>query len=143
MNSERKISLQTYNKTYFIERLLSALTYLTAGGVGFIWLIIAAFLRKQVTNFLMYHIMQSIFLSIFFFLVSILGQMLFTILYKVPLINNIPVLFNTPISFLFGFSIIQLITTSIMFYLAITSFLGFYSYLPWISDIIKTNTGQR
>ena len=135
--------MQTYNKPYLIERLLSALTYLTAGGVGFIWLIIALLLRKQITKFLMYHIMQSIFLSIFFFLVSILGQMVFVIISKVPLINNIPVLLNEPISFLFGFSIIQLITTSIMFYLTITSFLGFYSYLPWVSDIIKINTGQR
>lgn len=135
--------MQTYNKPYLIERLLSALTYLTAGGVGFIWLIIALLLRKQITKFLMYHIMQSIFLSIFFFLVSILGQKVFVIISKVPLINNIPVLLNEPISFLFGFSIIQLITTSIMFYLTITSFLGFYSYLPWVSDIIKINTGQR
>lgn len=69
--------------------------------------------------------------------------MIFVILYKVPLINNIPILLNSPISFLFGFSILQLMTTTIIFYLVVTSFLGFYSYIPWVSDIIKVNTGQR
>lgn len=132
-----------YKKPYLIERLLSALTYMTAGGVGFVWLIIAVLLRKKVTNFLMYHILQSIFLSILFYLLSILTQMIFVILYKVPLINNIPILLNSPISFLFGFSILQLMTTTIIFYLVVTSFLGFYSYIPWVSDIIKVNTGQR
>ena len=31
-------------KPYPIERILSAATYLTAGGVGFVWLIITAFM---------------------------------------------------------------------------------------------------
>lgn len=130
------------NKPYPIERLLSALTYFTAGGVGFIWLIIAAIAKKRVTKFLMYHIMQSIFLSILFFLVSIFGKLIFVILYKIPLINAIPYMINMPIPFLFGLSLLQTFTTSIMLYLAITSGLGYYSYLPWVSDIIKGNTGN-
>ena len=130
------------NKPYPIERLLSALTYFTAGGVGFIWLIIAAIAKKWVTKFLMYHIMQSIFLSILFFLVSIFGKLIFVILYKIPLINAIPYMINMPIPFLFGLSLLQTFTTSIMLYLAITSGLGYYSYLPWVSDIIKGNTGN-
>ena len=44
-------------KPYPIERIISAGTYLTAGGVGFVWLIIAALSRKTVTKFLMYHIL--------------------------------------------------------------------------------------
>ena len=39
-----------------------------------------------------------------------------------------------------GLSLIQLFTTTIILYLAITSGMGLYSYLPWISDIIKGNT---
>ena len=39
--------MQTYNKPYPIERILSCATYLTVGGVGFVWLIIAAFLRNN------------------------------------------------------------------------------------------------
>lgn len=126
------------NKPYAIERLLSVASYLTAGFVGFIWLIIAALLKKQVRPFLMYHIMQSIFLSIAFFLISQLAGLVYVILYKIPVINAIPYLLNMPM--LAGLSLIQLFTTTIILYLAITSGMGLYSYLPWISDIIKGNT---
>lgn len=132
--------MQTSKKIFPIERILSAATYLTAGGVGFVWLIIAAFLRKRVTPFLMYHIMQSIFISLLFYIVSLLGNLIFVILYKIPIINAIPYFLNLPIAFLFGLSIIQVFTTTIILYLAITSGLGYYSYLPWVSNIIKGNT---
>ena len=134
--------MQISNKPYPIERILSAATYLTAGGVGFVWLIIAAFMRKHITQFLMYHILQSIFLSILFFLVSILGELVYMILYRIPLINAIPYLINMPLPFLFGLSVIQGITTFIILYLAVTSAMGYYSYIPWVSDIIRQNTGR-
>lgn len=136
------IWLQTSKKPYPIERLLSAATYLTAGGVGFVWLIITALCKKRVTQFALYHIMQSIFISILFYLVSILGEMIYVILYRIPLINAIPYYINMPISFIFGLSPVQLITTTIILYLAITAGMGYYSYLPWVSDIIKGNTSR-
>lgn len=126
-----------YNKPYPIERILSAASYMTAGGVGFVWLVIAALSRKTVTKFLMYHILQSIFLSILFVMLSFLGE----ILYKIPLINVIPYLLSMPISLFLGLSLIQLFTTIIILYLAITSGMGYYSYLPWVSSIIKGNMG--
>ena len=135
--------MQTYNKPYPIERILSCATYLTAGGVGFVWLIVAAFLRKHVTKFLMYHIMQSIFISIAFFLIVTLFDLASIVIYKIPVINIIPYLLNAPIGFLFGLSLIQLCTTSVILYLAITSGMGYYSYLPWVSDIIKGNAGIK
>ena len=130
--------MQTSNP-YPIERILSAATYLTAGFVGFIWWVIAILTKKTVRPFLIYHIMQSIFISILFFLLSALGQMIYVILYRIPIINAIPYFVNMPIPFIFGLSIIQAISTSIILYLTITSFLGYYSYLPWVSDIIKGN----
>ena len=128
------------NQPYPIERILSAATYMTAGGVGFVWLIIAAVLKKQVTPFLMYHILQSIFISICFFLLSILGQMIYVVLYRIPIINAIPFYINLPIPYVFNLSVIQIVTTSIILYLTITSFMGYYSYIPWVSDVIKGNT---
>ena len=135
--------MQTSKQPYPIERILSVATYVTAGGVGFVWLIIAAFMRKQVTKFLMYHIMQSIFISILFFLVSLLSELVFVILYKIPIINAIPYFVNMPLPFIFNLSIIQTITTTIILYLAIMAGMGYYSYLPWVSDIIKGNTGLK
>ena len=135
--------MQISKNPYPIERILSAGSYLTAGGVGFVWLIIAAVIKKQVTKFLMYHIMQSIFISILFFLASVIFNLVFVILYKIPIINTIPYLINMPLPFLLNLSLIQTFTTTIILYLAITSFMGYYSYLPWISDIIKGNTGIK
>ena len=135
--------MQHSNQIYPIERIISALTYLTAGGVGFVWLIIAAIMKKRVTPFLMYHIMQSIFLAIAYFLLATFCELIYVILYRIPVINAIPYFINMPIPFLFGLSIVQALTTSIMLYLAITSFMGTYSYIPWVSDIINQNTGRR
>ena len=132
--------MQISKKPYPIERILSVATYLTAGGEGFVWLIIAALTKKQVRSFLMYHILQSIFISILFFLLSVLGELVYVILYRIPIINAIPYLINMPISILFGLSIVQAFTTTIILYLAITSGMGYYSYLPWVSNIIKGNT---
>ena len=135
--------MQPSNKVYPIERIIASATYLTAGGVGFVWLIIAAILRKHVTPFLMYHILQSIFLSIGYFLLTVMCEFVYAILYRIPLINAIPYFLNMPIPIAFGLSIIQVITTSIVLYLAITAFLGLYSYIPWVSDIINQNTGRK
>ena len=131
------------NEIYPIERIISAASYLTAGFAGFIWLIIAAILRKRVTPFLMYHILQSIFLSILYFLLVTVAELIYVILYRIPLINAIPYFINMPLPFLFNLSIVQTLTTAIILYLAITSAMGMYSYLPWVSDIINVNTGRK
>lgn len=138
--------MQRYNNPYPIEKIISAATYLTAGGAGFVWLIIAAVMKKTVRPFLMYHILQSIFLSIFFFLVSILTNLLLAIVLKIPFISLLvgKLVYYTivPIPLLFNLSFIQTVTTSVILYLAITAFMGYYSYVPWVSDVIKGNTGQ-
>ena len=103
---------------------------------------IAALLKKRVTQFLMYHIMQSIFLSIAYFLLTQLCGLVYIILYRIPLINAIPYFINMPIPIVFGLSIVQVITTSVLLYLAITSFMGQYSYFPWVSDVINKNLGR-
>ncbi|MBQ7127058.1 hypothetical protein IJO12_08225 [bacterium] len=126
--------MQTSNP-FPIEKILSALSYITAGGVGFVWLIIAAVTKKIVRPFLMYHIMQSIFISILFFLL----QVFFELLEKIPLLNLIPYLLNMPINFVLELSLMQLCTTAIILYATITSFIGYYTYIPWISDIINGN----
>lgn len=138
--------LQKYNNPYPIEKIISAATYLTVGGAGFVWLIIAAVMKKTVRPFLMYHIFQSIFLSILFFLISMFANMLLIILLKIPFINllvgKLVYYAIVPIPLLINLSFIQTITTSVILYLAVTAFMGYYSYIPWVSDIIKGNTHQ-
>jgi len=135
--------LRNSNEIYPIERIISAASYLTAGFAGILWLLVAFFIKKHVTPFLLYHISQSIFLSIAYFLLVRFAELIYVILYRIPFINAIPYFINMPIPFLYGLSIVQTITTAVILYLAITSFMGIYSYFPWVSDIINQNTGRR
>lgn len=135
--------MQPSRQIYPIEKIISAASYITAGGAGFVWLIIAAILKRHVTPFLLYHILQSIFLSILYFLIATFAELIYVILYRIPVINAIPYLANMPIPLFYGLSIIQVFTTTIILYLAITAGMGLYSYIPWVSDIINTNTGRK
>ena len=135
------------SSVYPIERIISALTYLTTGFVGFIWLIIAAFMKKAVRPFLMYHILQSIFISIAYFIIVELYKLIYIIFAKIPLINTLFFMLDNIIngssSLLQGFSLFQVLVSLLYIYLIITSFLGMYSYIPFVSNIIGNNTGRK
>ena len=124
-----------------IEKIIAALSYITFGFVGFIWLLIGIFTKNNLRAYLKYHIFQSIFISIAYFLLNAFLGLIMNILSLIPLVNQIVLQFtfylNAPL--LLGFSLIQLFIYMVIFYLVITSFQGQYSYLPWISDIIKAN----
>ena len=130
-----------YEKPYLIERIVSALSYMTSGFIGFVWLLLGIFTKSNVRPFLKYHIFQSIFLAIAYFLLCQILGMLAAIISYIPFVNNailmVAYLLNAPI--LFGISIIQILIYTLMVYLVVTSMQGRYSYLPWISDIIKMN----
>ena len=126
---------------YMIERIIAALTYLTMGMVGFIWLIIGLFTKARLKPFLQYHIFQSIFISLGFALLSILIGWLSNILSFIPLINRlvaqITFLLNMPL--IFDYSLLQSVIYIFIIYLAVTAFIGRFSYIPWVSDIIDQN----
>ena len=128
-------------KIYVIERLVAGLSYPTMGLVGFVWLILGLFTHAKLRPFLMYHIFQSIFISIALYLLGMLVGFIINILSVVPFVNNIVLnivmMLNSPI--LWGQSVIQLIIGVLLVYLAVTAFMGMYSYIPYVSDIINQN----
>ncbi len=130
-----------YEKPYMIERIVSALSYLTSGFIGFIWLLLGIFTKSNVRPFLKYHIFQSIFLSIAYFLACQLFGMLASVVNFIPVLRTVisMILFPIMMPLIFGFSILQILIYTFIFYLTVTSFMGRYSYIPWISDIIKMN----
>ena len=139
--------MRQYNSVHLIERIISSVSYFTAGVAGFVWLIIAVLAKKRPTQFILYHTFQSIFLSIAYFIFFELYKLVFVIIAKIPIINTIMFLFNnvinSPLQFLYGLSLLQALTTTVILYLAVTSFMGQYSYIPWVSNIINTNIGRR
>ncbi len=128
-----------------IEKIVASLSYLTMGMAGFIWLIVSLFTNARLKPFLQYHIFQSIFISLGFTVLSLFIGFVSNILSFIPLINKIVAqitfLLNMPL--LFGYSLIQIVIYSILIYLAGTSFLGRFSYIPWISDIIGQNISKH
>ncbi len=130
-----------HEKPYMIERIVAGLSYLTMGFAGFIWLIIGLIRRSNITKFLQYHIFQSIFISIGYVLLCLIFGFILNMLSMIPILNivaaQIALFFNMPL--IFGYSIIQTAIYILLFYLAITSFMGLYGRVPFISDIIDRN----
>lgn len=129
------------NEPLMMEKCIASLSYITSGFVGFFWLLLGIFTKNTIRPYLKYHIFQSIFLSIAFFLLSAFLGLIMNILSVIPLVGQLILQFtfylNAPI--LFGFSLIQSLIYILIIYLVITSFQGKYSYIPWISEIIKAN----
>src|SRR5574344_1953446 len=129
------------NQPVLLEKFIAAFSYITMGFVGFIWLLIALFTKNSLKSYLKYHIFQSIFISIFYFLACAFLGLIMNILSIIPFVNmlvmQITFYLNAP--FFFGFSLIQGIIYLIIAYLVFTSFQGKYSYLPLISEIIEAN----
>ena len=129
------------SKPFMIERIVAALSYITMGFAGFIWLILGIFTKAQLRPFMQYHIFQSIFISIAYFLLCYILGFLLNILSFIPFVNwlvaQTTFLFNAPL--IGPYSLIQVIVYAIILYLAATSFMGQYSRIPWISDIIDQN----
>lgn len=129
---------------YMIERIVAALTYLTMGMVGFIWLIAGLFTKARLKPFLQYHIFQSIFIALGFTVLSIFIGWLSNLLSFIPIINRlvaqITFLLNMPL--FFDYSLLQTVIYAVLIYLAVTAFMGKYSYIPWVSDIIDQNISR-
>lgn len=130
-----------YDNPYMIERIVSALSYLTSGVIGFIWLILGVLTKSGLRPFMKYHIFQSIFLAMGYFLLMIILEQVSVVINFIPVVRNIFSLITFPflIPIIFGLSIVQILIYTLLFYLAVTSFMGRYSYIPWISEIIKKN----
>lgn len=129
---------------YLIERIVVSLSYLTMGFIGFIWLILGAFTKSQSSSFVRYHIFQSIFISILLFILNVLLGIINDVLSFMPIIKvftqQIYYLFNAPM--FLNYSLIQVLMYLFIAYLMITSALGVYTYVPFVSDIISQNVGR-
>ena len=124
------------------ERIISCLSYLTFGIAGVVWIVVSYIAKNQMSSFCSYNIYQSIFFSIFLYILSLFCSIVSGILCAVPflckIINDFSIFFaQTPIYF--GYTLWGLIIFVITCYLAIFSFLGRYPYLPFISDVVGSN----
>lgn len=123
-----------------MEKLIAAATYIFPL-IGFVYLVIAALLKKDIKQFLKFHIFQSIFLAFTIWIVVAGITFAMNLISYIPIVKNIvgivTFLLNTPI--LFGFSVVTFVYLLFIVYLVIGVFKGTYSYIPWVTNIIKAN----
>lgn len=124
------------------DRIISFLSYITAGWGGMIVLVVMYFRKKTPSHFLRYNAMQSIFISLLYFIIAMGLGLILKFLSYIPFINylvaQIAFFFNRPL--LLDYSLIQLFTTCLIAYLAISSLLGIYPRVYWISkNVIDRN----
>ncbi|MDD3237942.1 MAG: hypothetical protein PHV37_07595 [Candidatus Gastranaerophilales bacterium] len=140
-----------YSRNSYIspsEKIIAILSYFTFGFVGFIWIILGALLKQNLKPFLKFHIYQAIFLAFGFFIVSQLLIFIINILGYIPginvLVGAIVFFFNAAIINLpwLHLTIIQMLVLAVTIYLSAGAWNGKFSYIPWVSNIIKYNIGQ-
>ncbi len=134
------MAVPRYNSPSLFEKLVASASYIFPL-VGFVFVIITALLKKDMKAFLKYHIFQSIFIAFtLWIVVSGLGFLMKFVSY-IPGVKNvvgiITFFLNTPL--FYGFSIITFLYFTFVIYLIIGVLRGSDSYVPWISDVIKTN----
>ena len=120
------------------DRIVSAVSYITMGWGGLIWLIIMAFRRANLSRFVRFNILQSIFMSFLYFILAACIGFIFNILAAIPFINLVAaqiVLFLNK-EFLFHYSLVQLFVTGIVLYMTIFSGMGKYPRIYIVSNLI-------
>lgn len=131
-----------------MEKIVSILSYFFFSIVGCVWLIIGAVTKQNLKPFLKFHIYQSIFLWILLTIVSQLLIGILNILGYIPYLNAFLgfIVFSLNVSLFkignISFSIILIAGVLFFLYLSIGVLRGKFSYVPWVSDIIKYNIGR-
>lgn len=123
------------------EKIIAALTYLSVGIVGFLWIVMAAVAGKKLKPFIRFHAYQSIFLSVLYAVFSKAVEFLYGILYFIPFVGV--KIFHPLYFYLFdyklilGVSIVDFSVLAIILYLVIISLMGKFGNIPKVSDLIK------
>ena len=120
------------------DRIISVISYVTAGWVGLIYMVILYFMNKPASLFLRYNIFQSIFISFFYFLLCMIFGFISNILLQIPLINALVswfiLLFNRPV--IFEYSAIQSFVMGLFIYMSVMALMGKFPRVYWVSRII-------
>ena len=127
------------------DRIIAGLSYLSFGMIGAIYFLIMMIAKKGTSTFLKYHICQSVCIYLLLFAISLVLGFVLQILDVIPFVKvfvrQLFYLFNMPV--FMNYSVIQLCVYILWGYLAITSFWGLYSYVPWISNAISELVGRK
>lgn len=126
------------------DKIVSVLTYYTFGIFGLIWLVYAYLAKKSINSFCMFNIYQSIFISVMLYIISLLWGIAIGFISVVPLIGKFMVFLDVFINqtpMYFSFTLSGFVLMVFLSYLAVLSFLGKKPFVPYVSNIIRSNFG--
>lgn len=122
------------------ERIVSAISYITAGWGGIICWIIFYFAHIKMTKFMRFNIFQSIFISFAYFVIYSIMCLLFILLSHIPFIQIISgwiqLLLFKP--FIFDYSLLQVCVVAFVAYCVLCSFFGRYPRIYKVSEWINS-----
>lgn len=130
-------------KVLMSEKVISVLSYMTFGIVGFFWLILANWKKRKIKYFLSYHIYQSIFIAVLLTLLNYFFEILFGIFSKIPFLEMFSAvlnyIFTVKIISVFGFqsTVVYLAVLILKIYLILGVILGKNFYLPFITKTVN------
>lgn len=122
------------------ERLIAAFSYLTAGMVGLVWIVLSHINGKTLKPFIRYHATQSVFLSVLYLIAKIALGLILSVLSIIPIIGalvSIIVAYIQVYPLILGFSILDFAILLAVIYLVVTSMQGKFTEIPWVSDNVK------
>ena len=126
------------------DKIVSVLTYYTFGIFGLIWLVYAYLAKKSINSFCMFNIYQSIFISVMLYIISLLWGIAIGFISVVPLIGKFMVsldIFINQTPMYFSFTLSGFVLMVFLSYLAVLSFLGKKPFIPYVSNVIRSNFG--
>lgn len=126
------------------DKIVSVLTYYTFGIFGLIWLVYAYLAKKSINSFCIFNIYQSIFVSVVLYIISLLWGIAIGFISVVPLIGKFMVsldIFINQTPMYFSFTLSGFVLMVFLSYLAVLSFLGKKPFVPYVSNIIRSNFG--
>lgn len=130
--------IRNRNFVSLADRIMSALSYLSAGWLGLIYCIVLYFAKRPISNFIRFNLTQSIFFALLYFILSVALNFVFGILSHIPLIQVlvawIQLLFFRPV--LWHFSLLQLFINGLILYFVLFSLLGKKPYIRGISHLL-------
>lgn len=122
----------------FKDRIIASLSYLTVGWVGFIYVVVLFFLKKKLSHFLTYNIMQSVLIAFIYYVLCMVIGFVFNVLSHIPfvqiLVSWVQLIFNRPV--FFNYSLVQVVVFSLFIYMAFVTLRGRYPRIYGISRLI-------
>ncbi len=122
------------------DKIFSALSCLTYGLTGFIWIIVSHIKGQSLSTFARFHIFQSILVFIGIYVIGLILNIFLGFAQIIPFIGPLVVnlvYYVTGYPLIFGLPLNTFLIQALVIYMAVFAFMGKYSEVPGVSDHIK------